>query len=499
MSARMKKSLPIAAFLAAAALSHGVAQAEDIVIVSSSSFSTLDPHQAISIQPDMSAISHIYSPLVIRGNDLELHGVVAESWEAVDELTWSFKLRPDIRFSSGEALDADVVKWNFDRILDPDFQSRTRAWYQQIQEVKVISPTEVQIVTSAPSPSLPAQLAMFFLLPPEWTEAHNPSIEANGSGPYEVVSYTPGERLVLKARPDYFGEKPAFDNVEIRTIVDPSARIAALLAGEVDIVGELPPSELDRITQSNVADAGWADAGRMLVVRFNTEKEPLAGNVALRQALNYAIDKQMINDGLYGGLATPSRCQLMTSAYFGYNPDLEPYAYDPEKARELIAQSGVSQPITLEFEVPTGRYLLAEETAQVVASQLSEVGIQVQLKEMDFATWLGKYGRKDMGQLSIMTQGWTTLDADGLLSLYEPSYPSSYWHDAEFLQLIGQARVEMDESKRLELYKSASERMCEQAPVVFMFAPPVTYGTSKRIEWQPRPDDWVRAFDAGTR
>jgi peptide/nickel transport system substrate-binding protein len=235
---------------------------------------------------------------------------------------------------------------------------------------------------------------------------------------------------------------------------------------------------------------------RVVLIKFNTLKPPFKGNLKLRQALNYAVDKQAINDAVLGGLGVISPCEVLTPAYFGFNPDLKPTPYDPKRAKALLAEAGFANGLSLELEVPLGRYLLAQEITQAVAAQLGEIGVQANLTELEFGRWIDKYRNAgNMGQMSYIGQAWPTLDADGMLSLFEPGNPYAYYDNAEFGKLVAAARATTDRSKRLELYKKATEVMCNDPPHIHLFVQPYTYGISNRITWSKRGDDWVRAYD----
>ena len=471
------------------------ALADTVNIALSAGLTTLDPQQATVVQTDLSVISHIYTPLVVRNADLSIIGVAATSWKALDDRTWDIKLRPGILFTNGKPLDAAVVKWNFDHLLDPNHKTRVKEWYSLIDHVDVVAPDEVKIVTSAPFPGLIAQLSMFFLMEPTWTAAHDPGREAMGSGPYQLAQYVPGERVVLTPNPHYFGPKAAHDQVIFRMISEPAVRVSALLSGELDLALDIPPTDIDRINKSSVAHAGWGESSRAMIIKLNSLKKPFADNLKLRQAMNYAIDRQGIIDAIYNGHGAMSKGQLLSPMYFGYNDKLQPYPYDPDKARQLIAQSGLPQPISFELQVPLGRYLLSQEIGQIIAAQLQDVGLDVKIKEMEYANWSNAYTRGDMGQASFLGQAWPTLDADGLLGLYLPTDPGAYWKDPAFADLVLKARSTVDKQKRIVYYQQATERMRDQAPVVFLFNQPLTYATSNKFSWKVRGDDWVRVDD----
>ena len=155
------------------------------------------PHKTATVSTDLSVISQLYSALVLRGPDLKIKGDLATSWKAIGDLTWRFQLTPGVTFPNGEKLDAEAVKWNFERVLDPKVGARIKSWFAAVKEVKAISPTEVEIVTSKPFPALVDQLSMFFLLPPQWAQQNNPAVAAMGTGPYELKEFRSGERVTL--------------------------------------------------------------------------------------------------------------------------------------------------------------------------------------------------------------------------------------------------------------------------------------------------------------
>lgn len=474
----------------------GAALAMDITIAQTSAVNTLDPHASASVNLDLSVLNHIYPTLILRQPDQKLVPSLATSWEAVDDLTWKFTLTEGAAFANGEPLDAETVAWNIARVTDPENKMRISSWFAQIADVAIQSPTEFEIKTKAPFPALPAQLSMFMLLPPNWASENDPVTSTMSGFKYTLTENVPGDHITLVPNPDYWGETPAqFDSVTFRVIPETASRIAALMAGEVDLISSVPASEIARINESGAAKAGAVDSTRSIFIKFNTEKEPL-DNKTFRQALNYAIDKELIADALFDGLANPSKCQVLSPDYFGYNESLEAYPYDPEKAKKLLADSGIDLSQTLEFELPSNRYLQGEEVVQAVAQMLGDVGVKTEIVTMEFGAYLDKYRKAgDLGQLSLLGQAWPTIDADGLLTLFKPGNQYAYWNDTAFDEQLVIGATTTDVATREAAYKKATEIMCEEAPVLFLYAQPATYGVSNKVNYTPRGDDWMRAFD----
>ncbi|RCI77215.1 ABC transporter substrate-binding protein [Brucella anthropi] len=485
----------IASALVLALAGAGWAQAETLTIGLASNINTLDPHMTATVPSELSVLSHIYPALVLRGPDMKLHPSLAQSWEAVDDLTWRFNLTPGATFDNGEPIDAAAVKWNIHRVQDPKVNARIASWFKDISEVTAVDPITVEIRTAKPYPALADQLSMFFLLPPAWTGTHNPAAEAASGGAYRLLENVPGDRVTLEANPKYWGAAPAFDRVEFRSIPESASRVAALEAGEVDWISGIPTSEIAGINGRGAAHAAAHPTTRSMMVAFNQEKAPL-DNKLVREALNYAIDKEGIAKAIFGGHAAVSRCQILTPDYFGYNPDLKPIGYDPAKARELLAQSGVDLSKPIELEVPLGRYMQAPEVGQIIAAMLTSVGLKVKITEMDFGAFITKRtNAHDMAQMALLGLAWPTLDVDGMLTMYTPGNIYDYWGNEPFGDLIAKARSTTDREERQAIYREATSLMCSEAATLFLYQEPLVYAISKKVNWQARGDDWVRAMD----
>lgn len=467
-----------------------------VTIALSADINGLDPHLTCTRGTDCSVLKHIYNSLITRGPDLELRPELAESWSATSDTTWLFNLRSDVVFPNGEKLDASVVKWNIERITDPELGSAYLGYFNPIIEVRIIDDFTVELVTSEPYPTLEDELTWLLMLPPEWASEHTPAQETMGTGPYTLKEWVKDDHVTLEARADYWGTPPAFKTVTYRAIPDASSRVAGLLAGEVDVVVAVSPDDFDRINSSGRAQASAIPSTRTAFLLINTSKEPM-DDVRVRQALNYAVDKEALIEYLLQGLTAPSKAQITTAAYYGHDPDLEPYSYDPEKARELLAEAGLSDGFEMDMDVPTGKYLLAEQIAQAIASQLGEVGIRVNINEMAFSAYMNKvFKEKDAAQTGYLTYSVAALDATGLLVLFTSGNPYSYWDDEAFTELVNAARSTVDAAERLELERQAAALMREGAPIVFLFPEPYCYAVrNDTVDWQVRPDDWLLALD----
>ncbi len=466
----MVKSLLAAVALFALPLSS--ASAETLTIAIDTAVNTLDPHATLTVGSDLSFLSHIFDTLTKRDAKGEIVPGVATAWTLVNPTTWRLTLRTDVTFPSGATADAELVKWNIERVLDAKNALRIRSTFALINGVKVISPTEIEFTSSKPYPLLPLDLASLYLLDPSWVANHPTVSEPSGSGPYELASFRSGDTAALRLRKNYWGkEKPIFDEVVFRTIPDEAARLAAIQAGEVSLISSFSPKEIERINATGKAKAVSVPSIRPTFVKFNVETGPLAKSQELRQALNYAIDKQSIVDAFFAGHSDVLNGQVLSSLYNGYNPDLKPYPYDPQKAIGLIAKSGIPKDqLTLEFTVPTDAYQSAVDISQFIAAQLEEVGVTAKINRLDFAAYMTKYVKDhSMSPLMYLSQGNGTLEAAAIYRLYQTGNVYSYFSDPKLDELNASAQSEFDEAKRSKIYLEASERFRELAPVLFLF------------------------------
>ena len=301
---------------------------------------------------------------------------------------------------------------------------------------------------------------------------------------------------MLKARPEYWGTKAQFDTVTFRVMPEDSARIAALLAGDVDLVTVFPPSEIARINASGRAKAASVPSTRAMFVKLNTEKPPFKDNPKLWMALNLAVDRQAIVDSLWNGLGQLENCQVLSPAYFGFNPDLKPIPFDPARAKALLKEAGYPNGLSFDMEIPTGRYLQASDIAQVIAGQLSDIGVKVNLKEIEFGNWMKSLVvSHTLGNAAYFGLAWPTLDAGGLLAFWESSNAEAYYNSPDFDRIAAAANSINDPAKRATLYKELTQQFCAAPPAILLFFQPLTYAERPTIDWHARGDDWVRAMD----
>jgi peptide/nickel transport system substrate-binding protein len=454
---------------------------------------TLNPWMTNTVPTDLSVISQIYQSLTIRQPDMSIEPLLATSWSNPDPKTWTFKLRTDVKYSNGDSFDSSVVKWNIEQVQDPTTKARIAPNWANIASVSTPDVSTVTITTKLPDATIPAMMSFFYFIDPKWAQAGKDlATTPMGTGPYELAKWTKNSLIQLKARDSYWGKKVSFKTVNYKILPDPSARIAALQTKAVDVISGFAPDDLDRIKAIPNVTAEPVSSTRTNILGMNTHNKPL-DDIRVRQALNYAVDKETIVKTLFHGLTAPT-AQLVTKQYVGYNAGLDLYQYDPDKAKQLLSEAGYPHGLTISLYYPNDRYMLANEVVQVVKEQLSKIDVTVELQAAPFTTWIDDMYAGKLKHLNYDAWAWPTLDGYNLLRYWAPG-GSPFWSNAEFGDAIKQAGATADPSAHAAALESAVQIMRDQAPVVFLYATPQTYAHSKAVNWNPRPDDWIRAFD----
>ncbi len=483
--------------LALAVPTAGEPAQEPIVRISQGNdLATTDPHQTVTVT-DYNVLWHIYDGLVRRDQAGDFVPWLATSWKTLNDTTWEFRLRQGVTFANGEPFDATAVKFNIERILDPKANLRVATWLKPITRVEVVNAGTVRIHTKEPFPTLVPQLATIFMVPPKYT-AEDPGRLARqpvGTGPYRLVEWIKDDHVTLERRTGAWGKMPEVGTVIFRPIPEDGTRIAALLTGEVDLITNVPPTDTKRIAVAAGKRVAVVPSNRGMLVLFNAEKPPFSDRL-VRQAINYAIDKDALVKSLFEGKTSVLDGQLVTPDYFGYNPTLKPYSYDPAKAKQLLSEAGYSSGFQTSFDSPSGRYLLDKEVAQAIGGQLAQVGIRSDVQALEWGVYMAKLTKaRQLAPMALIGWAWPTFDAGGLLSLIKEGSPYSYYKSPEFNRLLNAANSTMDSQKRKELLHQVARVLRADPPAAFLYREPNIYGLGDRLVWKPTTDQTISAVD----
>ena len=439
-------------------------------------------------------LHHIFEPLLLRDADMILQPVLAESWEAVDELTWQFKLRKGVSFHSGSAFNAEAVKFTMERMFNPEVKTKHRAVRDiPLERVEVVDEYTVNIVTQKPTPLMPHFLRTVLMIDPQlYAGKIEPLIdEASGTGPYKLVEWVRDDHLSLEANDGYWGGAPSIKELDFRAIPEASTRIAELLTGAVDLIVNVPPDQSGRVeTEKTTVRA--SSGGRDVFLGLIADKPPF-DDIRVRQAVNYAVDVDAINKALLGGMAEPYAAVPMPP---NNSPNVKPYPFDQDKARRLLAEAGYADGFEVTLQTPNGRYLKDKEAAQAVAGYLAQVGITVKVEALDWSVFVPNWlNRKTSEMFLLGLGGW--FDGQGELSWLTDAVGRTGWVNDKFMAAFEELTVTFDESRRQELIMEAQEVAAEQAPWLFLWRQPSIYGVNKSLNWEPRRDEYIFLWDAG--
>ncbi|MBI3706753.1 MAG: hypothetical protein HY246_03585 [Proteobacteria bacterium] len=459
-------------------LTVGVAGFPDSLKTGWSSFTAL----TLSIQTN--------DPLVTLNNQGQVMPALATKWEAVNATTWRFHLRPGVKFHDGHPLTADDVKYTIDYVLDPKTVYGTASRINLIAKVDVIDPLTVEFVTKQPFPTLLVGLTNIVIEPKHYhvQSGHDAMTKHPiGTGPFVFLRWVPADRYELRLNPEYWGGKPKIDRLIFRQIPESATRISALLAGEVQIIEEIPTDLIDRVRKSSNAEVSPVETSGSLVLTFETRKPPF-NDPRLRLAVDLAIDKDLINRQILGGVGSVLDGQLVTKATFGHNPNIKARPFDPGRAKRLIAEAGYPNGLTTTITTRSGRYVSDVEICNAIAGMLEAVGIKTSINVVEGGVYSKMATARDLGPMHLV--GWYSLgDADFNAVWFTEATQRNFWVNDEYEKLFLAARSTVNRDERLKGYQRMMEIMHAENPSVFLFGLPSVYGKSKRLTGWVAPQD----------
>ena len=467
----------------------------DLIIAELSDAKSLDPHGSNDVQSS-NVQSNIYETLIVRDKNGELAPGLAESWTQVDDLTWEFKLRTGVNFHDGEAFNAEAVKKNFDRILDPEVASPRAFLYEMVSEVKVIDETTVQFVMEYPFSPLLAHLTHNGggIISPKSIDADYAAITDDvkagsvistnpvGTGPFVFDSWTPDSELKLVKNENYWGTPANIDSVTFKVVPESATRVAEIQSGNAHIIGTVEPAQVANVNASGVATVDEALSSSLTYIGFNTQKEPF-NNPLVRQAISKAIDRQTLVDSIYEGYGIPAIGPL-SADIFGYTDDLNYVEYNIEEAKALLAEAGYADGFST--TIWTNDNPARVNVATVLQQSLKELGIVVEIGVMEFGTYLDKTAA---GEHDMFILGWSnaTADADyGLYALFHSSQHGepgnrSFYTNEKVDELLEAGRREADLTAREGIYKEAMQLLTDDAPMAFVLHPSILTGVANNV------------------
>lgn len=465
----------------------------------------------------------LYDCLIWRSVDGASYvGQAAESWENIDDVTWRFNLREGNTFHNGEPLNAEAVKWNIDRVRSrEDFMVQPQWLF--IADVVVVDEWTVDVITDGPHAYFEYDISYngCQLLPPGYMEevgeeefAKNPV----GSGPYVLAEFTESDRYVFEAWDGYWAGRPEVDRVIYQVIPEQSSQVAALLAGQVDMISTVPVPDRERLEGAEGVELVRATSNRMhhLYLRNETESgamdetypdyQPATLSQEVRQAISHALDRTLLAE--VQGSADPRLVRACSYYPEGFadtyaGVDVANEWYDPELAKQLLIEAGYdpdngNRP-TVYFDAPAFQFGGEKEVAEVAAAMLEEAGFDVELNVLDNAAYAEQVSTPGNNRDIMLT----TLGCGPSLT---PLFYSCAWNQSnynvcvpEWDALSQQILETVDEGERLALWEQWWEYYIDYAPTITLYEIDNVIGMSDRFEWTPRADGWFTFRDLKVR
>lgn len=474
-------SLPVAPWLVPAA-----AAAEALRVAFPAIPKNLDPHRDPSGQM-LPIYRLVFEGLVKPDPAGRPTAVLAESWRLVNDTTWQFKLRRGVKFSDGEPFNAEVVKWNLDRTQDAK-NSVYAARVASIVAVEAVDDLTVNVRTKEPFAPLLGNLMPVLMLPPKYYQRAGSQAFATtpiGTGPYLATGYRTDAFVRLERNETYWGKKPGLAGVEFRMLAETATRVAALQAGEVDVIYHVPPDRSEALKGAgfDVLPVQVGQALMFVLAQPRTTIEPLKHKL-VRQAINYAVDKDAIIKALTNGMARRLEGQLVGRDGFGYTDKVKAYPYDVAKAKALLKEAGYPAGFKVKMSGSNGRYPQDKEVSQAVAQYLRQVGIDVEINLLEANVWLDRFLNYKLDPIWIIGLNYLPSMDHVFASIHFTREPGTrqFFGDDRFDELFRKQARALDPAQRLAALAELAEHAREQAPALFLHQLPVVVAVSPKVK-----------------
>jgi peptide/nickel transport system substrate-binding protein len=459
-----------------------------LVVGQSAEPKSLDPAVDTAVT-DFRILENIYDGLVrYKSGTLQPVPALAKSWTiSKDGLTYTFNLRHDVKFQDGTPFNAEAVKFNFDRMLDKKDPYHDTGpfplafFFSDVKHVTVVDPYTVQFILKKPYAPFLSNLAYptGLIVSPAAVMKYgkNYGSHPSGTGPFELVQWDRNNKVVLKRNPHYWNGEAKLKTVIYRPISDTNTRVSELLSGGIDVMFGVPPNSL-RLFEHNANFKIHQQVGpHVWFVILNAKDGPLKSKL-VRQAMNYAVNKKAIVKNVLKGTAEVANGPTPPAFAWAYNKKLQPYPYDPAKAKKLLAKAGYPNGFSTTFYVTQGGsgMLSPVEMGTAIQADLAKVGIKVKIETFEWNTFLTKVNAGLKGNVGMAEMAWMTNSPDTLpfLALRTQAWPSKggfnsgYYSNPEVDKLLEEARSTSDQAKRAELYKKMQVIVHNDAPWIFV-------------------------------
>ena len=519
--------LRLAATVGALALAVVPAAAQELKIGLAAEPTSMDPHFH-NLTPNNGMLAHIFERLVETAPDNKLIPGLAESWKTTNDTTWQLKLRKGAKWHDGTPFTADDVAFTFERAPNVPNSPSSFASAVKGKTVKKIDDHTIEISTPAPHPLMPNDLSNLLIVSRKHgtsakSEDYNSGKAAVGTGPYKFAAYVPGDKIEMNANPDHWGGKPKWAKLTFKPIKAGPARVAALLAGDVDIIEDAPTADIERLKKEPKVEVSQGVSRRVIYFhmdQFRDEtpfikakdgsviKNPLRDK-RVRLALSKAINRDAIVSRVMEGVAIPAG-QLLDASFFGTSKTLKPVAHDPEGAKKLLADAGFLNGFKMTLHGPNGRYTNDVKIAEAVAQMFTRIGIETAIETLPPAVFFNRasVGASGQPEFSFILVGWgsdtgeTSSPLKSLLGTFDKDKGTGTanrgrYSNPELDKLVAQALATVDDAKRQDLLAKASEVAMGDVGLIPSHYQINTWATKKGLKYTARADEYTIAGNVG--
>ena len=392
------------------------------------------------------------------------------------------------------------MRYTIDWIKNPANASKQTPYVRDIDRVETPDPYTVRFISKVPTAVPPGLQQPVFIVDAKYFQAKGNAYVAEhpvGTGAYVLRDWKRDEAATFDANPKWWNGRPKIDHIVFKPIPEAAARVAALRTGATDLITNVPPQYHDQLSGGWNTKLETTRSLRQLFIAFNTLQPGPQQNKLVREAVNYAVDVPAIVKNVLGGRGYDV-ASVIPPNYVGYDAKVPAYKHDVDKAKELLAKAGYpgGKGIAFVLNAPQGRYNRDREVAEAVAGQLQAAGIATTVRPQEWVSYSDQVNRRALTPLYLL--GWSapSADADNIItSLFESTAPLSTYSNPEVDKLTDEARVELDPGKRKALYARIATILHDDAAWITLFQYEDVYATSKRLRWQPRGDEYIRAYE----
>lgn len=504
----------------AAAIAPVVALAANLTVALGTDVTALDPHYH-NLTPNNNVASHVFGYLVERNEKSQMQPSLATEWKAIDPTTWEFKLRKGVKFHDGSDFTAEDVVASIGRVPKvPNSPSPFTAYTKQITKIDVIDPHTLRFKTATPYPLMPSDMSQVAIISKQFanasTEDFNSGKAAIGTGPYKVAKFTKGDRIELVRNDAWWGGKTPWEKVTLRIVTQDAARVAALLAGDVQVIEAVPTADVARLKTDKKLQLFRQTSDRLMYVHMDSDRavtpmvtakdgKPLDKNplkdARVRKALSKLINRPAIVERVMEGEAIPAG-QVVPDFLFGATKNLKVEAFDPEGAKKLLAEAGYPDGFEITLHATNNRYVNDAKIAQALAQMWTRGGISTKVVAMPSATFFPQ--ATDL-KFSVLLVGWSTGTGESSSSLKallmtfnkDKGFGTANrgrYSNTKVDALTEDALMTVDDVKREAYLQRAAELAIGDTGIIPLHFQVSIWGTRDGITYAPRVDEQTLAW-----